>query len=309
MRAGISAAGELASPPFVRGRSLLTLSILEHSADSPALPHESDVAVETWREADGRICGYGFRVGGQDWLKLPGVAVFQLGPSGSTIRAYAEPGVSEAIVRDTFRRTALPLALQARGLEVLHASAVTCESGVIALAGRSTMGKSTLAYALSRGGFSLWADDAVPIKPLIGRVECIPIPAAIRLRPGPRAYFELDGSARRSFGRFPLTDIPEAALQPLAAVVVLERSTAVNQPVSLQQLSGATALTAVLTHAYAFTLEGDQQKSRMLQQYAALVREVPVFELRYPTGLEQLPLLLGALTSLAKDPERLRTQG
>ncbi len=64
-------------------------------------------------------------------------------------------------IEDTYRRGVLPLVLQLRGHEVLHASAVSTASGLLVLCGVSGTGKSTFAYGLSRRGYPLWADDAV----------------------------------------------------------------------------------------------------------------------------------------------------
>ena len=52
------------------------------------------------------------------------------------------------------------------------------------------------------------------------------------------------------------------------------------------------AFPAALTHAYCFSLEDMERKRRMMLAYLALVREVPVFTIRFSTGLEALPELL-----------------
>ena len=94
-------------------------------------------------------------------MHLPRVATFRFDDSSSEVTAFAEPSCSGEALRDTFQRCVLPMALQARGLEALHASGVCIPRGVAALCALADTGKSTLAYGLAMRGRALWADDAV----------------------------------------------------------------------------------------------------------------------------------------------------
>ena len=58
----------------------------------------------------------------------------------------------------------LPFAAVLQGLEVLHAGAVVCDGGAVALAGPSGSGKTSLALALQRRGAGLLADDVVAVE-------------------------------------------------------------------------------------------------------------------------------------------------
>jgi hypothetical protein len=117
--------------------------------------------VQVWRDHEGTVCAAGHTVAGRHWMHVPRIGSFAFGPcAGDAVHVFAEPSARPESVLDTFRRMVLPLALQAQGEEVLHASAVRMLQGVVALCAVSETGKSTLAYALSRRGFPLWADDA-----------------------------------------------------------------------------------------------------------------------------------------------------
>jgi hypothetical protein len=59
---------------------------------------------------------------------------------------------------------ALPLAASAQGLEVFHAGAVAIGDGVLALAGPSGIGKSTLVDALVAAGAGFFADDVLAVE-------------------------------------------------------------------------------------------------------------------------------------------------
>jgi hypothetical protein len=182
----------------------------------------------------------------------------------------------------------LPLALQAHGREVLHASAVRAPAGIVALCARSGTGKSTIAYALNTRGHLLWADDAVCFEPNDAGIDTLPLPFSLRLRPASAAFFAdraVDNGLRSPEGR-----------EPLAALFVLERAAG---PAALERLQPADAFPAVLTHGYCFTTNDRERTGAMVRNYLELVDHVPTFRLRFPDGLDGLDdvleLIEGAL--------------
>src|SRR5919106_5320553 len=126
-------------------------------------------------------------------------------------------------ILDAYYRSVLPMALQAQGAEVLHASAVLTPRGVLALCARSGTGKSTLAYGLSRRGYPLRADDAVAFENSGAQINVRPLPFSIRLRPDAAAFFD-QAHVPLSLALMPdsVTQVEER-LTPLAALIVLER--------------------------------------------------------------------------------------
>jgi len=82
----------------------------------------------------------------------------------SGVVAISDAEVSPGLVEDAYFRNVLPLVMQLRGHEVLHASAVSTPGGLVVLCGVSGAGKSTFASALSARGHRVWADDAVVLK-------------------------------------------------------------------------------------------------------------------------------------------------
>src|SRR5919106_4162914 len=109
---------------------------INRSADPVPLPDRS--GTEVWLDVAGREAGYGHAEEG--WLHLPGIATFNFDPSG--VEAVAGEEVATEKIRDAHRRLVLPLALQALGQEVLHASAVAFDSGAVAFCAESGIGKS-----------------------------------------------------------------------------------------------------------------------------------------------------------------------
>jgi len=72
----------------------------------------------------------------------------------------------------------------------------------------------------------------------------------------------------------------------------------------VQRLSSGEALAAVLSHAWSFALQDAQRKRRMINHYLELVAKVPVFEVSFPSGLENLPATLDAIEKVLAEHAR-----
>ena len=244
------------------------------------------VAVEHWHDRNGRLAAYGHAEDG--WLHLLGVGTFTFGPG--RIEVSANPGVSADAIDDAHRRLALPLVLAALGTQVLHGSAVLTPAGVVALCAPSGVGKSTLAYALTRRGLDPVADDAVSLQLTGAAPEVIPLPFALRLRLPSKAHFSVNGELAS-----------EPATAPgglrLAAIFTLERQE--RGELSVDRLPEAQAFPAVLMHAYSFGLADPARRRQMVDGYLRLASCVPVFRVIMPDDLNTLDSTLDAIESAA----------
>ena len=248
---------------------------------------------DVWRDGDGDIYAYAENHGDEYWMHLPDLASFRFTSRGDEVAAAVTGTATDELVLDAYQRRILPMALQVSGREVLHASAVRSPAGVTALCADSETGKSTIAYGLSSRGYSLWADDLVAFEISDHGGVAISLPFTMRLRPPAEALFKRPASEfdeetdeRVSAGR---------ENSPLAAICVLRRESSLTAPVVVQRLSSGEALAAVLSHAWAFALQEAERKRRMINHYLELVAKVPVFEVTFPTGLENLPATLDAI--------------
>ncbi len=167
-------------------------------------------------------------------------------------------------------------------VETLHASAVVTPAGVAALCARSGTGKSTLAAHLDTRGFRAWADDAV-------------------------VWMPQDESAV-TFRAAAGTDRARA----LAAVFVLDRADAAGAQleVEVRRVSGAAALTGVLTHAHPCPSDDLARRRSFVDSYAHLAATVPVISVRFRPDLRRLSVLGDAcervLASLDRWPRHPR---
>jgi len=230
-------------------------------------------------------------------IDVPGVAAFRFGIRGG-VAAAGYPGAGRDLIREVCHRAILPLVLQYRGREVLHASAVFTPRGVVGLCGTSGTGKSTIAYALGLRGYRVWADDALVFRVASGRVESLPLVFDLRLGPASARHFGLRpgtgvvGAGRSGNGR--------SSARPLAALCVLRRARAAGPPAAgFVPLEPARAFTALLPHAYCLDLNDMGRKSKMIRRYLALAACVPVFEIRFSGGLAGLGAVIEAVERAA----------
>jgi hypothetical protein len=266
------------------------LSIIESAP--PPLPDASRERLEVWHDDRGVLCAYGGTEGRRCWMHFPGLASFSFDRDSEDVTASAPPTIGRDVLMATFHRAVLPMVLQARDTEVLHASGVRVPQGVMAFCARSGTGKSTLAFGLSRRGYRMWADDAVAFAGSGPHVKALPLPFAVRLRPDAVAYLNVDPMGADGTMGDGVTD-PEPA--PLVALGVLERVDGLGRMALVERLRPSVAFPAVLAHAYCFSLREPERRRRMVERYLDLTTRVPVFEIRVENGLERLPETLDAI--------------
>lgn len=117
-----------------------------------------------------------WQIGSVDILATDTDALLHDAPSGARLRVTgtrlfrdARYATAPRDARIRLARAGAIIALRARGLYQLHASAAVDANGVAWMfAGPSGVGKSTLAYALARQGWQILGDDGVVLEPTPG---------------------------------------------------------------------------------------------------------------------------------------------
>jgi hypothetical protein len=260
--------------------------VLVSSADSERfLPEAADGAVEVYAGNDG-FEAYGYHAGGHYWAHLPGTASFRFLGDESSVVAISDAEVSPDLVEDAYFRNVLPLVMQLRGYEVLHASAVSTPGGLIVLCGVSGAGKSTFAFALSARGKQVWADDAVVLEIDSDQVVALQVPFRLSLR---------SDTATSVVSKFAPRDQTDEAPSrtPVFALLILGPLDELNESlVDTTQLAPTDAFTALLPHAYYFHLSDPIRKAAMLDRYMRLASSVSTFDVRYRPGLAHISAVL-----------------
>jgi hypothetical protein len=167
----------------------------------------------------------------------------------------------------------------------MHASALASRSRCIAVCGRSTAGKSTLALAGLGAGFTVVADDALGVFMDHKGPVALTLPFELRPRLGP--------------GRAGVTTSPplEGAggdRLELSAIVILKPDSSTE--VELGLLTPAEAFGCLMPHAYCFSLA--DSKERLVREYTDIAASVDVYELRYPREHEAIQAMIGSVAPL-----------
>ena len=198
------------------------------------------------------------------WLDASGQCVrfddgpgFRVSLSGDRVDAFDLP--ADTVLRDELLLgPALMLALSARGIFGLHASAILGAAGAVLLLGPSGSGKSTLArHAQSEGGLRL-TDDVTPVL--------------------------LADSGARVLPRFPQLKLTPALMVddlnvPLAALVWVGIS---ERELALTQMSQTEASRSLVRDSVAARLFAPAVLARHLDFCAALVLRAPAWRLCVP---------------------------
>jgi hypothetical protein len=278
------------------------LRIVCADSEVPDIPDAAAPGVQVWRNHEGRVAAYGHTVEGVHWMHLPGLASFRFDGSMDRVTAIACAPTRQEMILDEYRRKVLPMIIQARGQEVLHASAVLTPQGVVALSAPTKTGKSSMAYGLSRLGWQLWADDTVAFETLDSAIITNPLPFGMRLRPDLAAFFDEDPIVMNADTDPKNADRIEREPAPLTALLLLKRMQDRNDGAAVRfyRLSSARAFTDVLANAYYFSLRDVERNRRMMQHYLELVARVPVFEVCFQPGLETLHEVLDGIDRLIR---------
>jgi hypothetical protein len=248
-----------------------------------------------------------WRIGPVDVVATGANALLHDAPSGAQLRvtgtrlsrdAHYDTAPRDARIR--LVRAGAMIALRARGLYQLHASAAVDSRGIAWLfAGPSGVGKSTLAYALSRQGWQILGDDGVVLEPTADGAtlhawrEPLQVSAALtaefpELRE--RERFENVNDPRR---RIPMP-VSIARHAPLGAIIFPRRSehdrlTAMSQTMALAELMLQSSQ----------VLLADSETPRHFARLRDVIARVPSFRLEHTEKqLHEIARTLGAVASL-----------
>jgi hypothetical protein len=271
---------------------MLHLTIRE--IDDASFRQHDLLLVHEWRDVAGSVCAHGYVGEGVSWIRWPGFVTFRFAED-RLVEAWPERLTDPDRIRDLFYRTVEPLILQALGWETLHASAVLMPAGVVAFCGDCESGKSTIAYGLSRRGHLQHADDSVVVQPASDGVRALNLPFGVRLRPASAAFLGFTSGDRVFQDVVPIArpTATTVSTSVLDSVFVLSRI-ADGEP-RARRFTPSEAFTALLPHARCFNAEDAASRRRLLNHYLEIVAAVPVYDLRFPSGLNHLATVLDSI--------------
>ena len=234
------------------------------------------------------------RDGGDYLLRFTRLVTFRLSPSARDIVCEGVTRVPARTVRHLLLNQVMPLGLGGGERIVVHASAVSSDSGAIAFAGAAGVGKSTLAAACAREGWPVVCDDALVVRS--GSVVTVaPTYRAVRLWPeAAAAVFGSQTSARAPtvshYTRKRLVALSGPASQnalPLRALCVLAPASRMRRAthVSARPLSKRDALIRLASFVFQLDVQDPEALRSTFARLATLVEHTPTIELAFPWRL------------------------
>ncbi len=164
---------------------------------SPRSPHLSPEWFMKWELPGKDPWLHLGRIDGGYLLRFADFADFFVSSGGSEVEFIPLQPVPEETIQHLLLDQVIPLVINLRGGEALHASAVLAHGGVVAFAGPAGSGKSTLAGSLVKLGYPFFSDDCLRLKEEGGNIYAIPAYPGFRLwEDAEKFLFGKDGNPR-----------------------------------------------------------------------------------------------------------------
>ena len=256
---------------------------------------------ELWLQCAKDGCGY--------LLRFPEIADFFVDAEGREIICAPEPETPMETLRHLLLDQVLPLVLNLRGREALHATAILTPLGVCAFTGPAGTGKSTLAASFFRAGYPVLSDDCLVLEEDNRRILAIPAYPGLRLwedtlealgenlsRSQPVAHYT---SKKRLVLDSPLSDFSKGSY-PLIRIYSLVRSDVNDGNISLsstiiERLSPRVAFMELIQTVFRLDINDRSMLLRQFRFLERIVSRVPVRRLQVPDALSSLPAVCEAI--------------
>jgi len=261
-----------------------------------------------WLLPDGSDWTLFYRLGQGYLLRFPGLADFELDPSGSIIGCWCAPGTEESTVHHLYLNQVLPLALSRQGRLVVHASAVEIrEELAIAFVGMSGSGKSTLAGAFAQLAKPVVCDDGLVIEASGDLVQVLPGDPSIRLWADSLA--ELIGPLAKQgiqvqyTSKHRLLEDPSIPFcrHPASLTRMYFLGADRSGSIRMSTIPPPEALVEIVKHSFLLDIQDHEELASHFRLASRLVREVGCFRLDYPRRFELLPEVCAAVLKHCED--------
>ena len=228
-------------------------------------------------------------------------ARFTITADGSYVHVTPGAGVGTSMLRHIVIDHVIPRRFALIGRVALHATAIDVGNGAVAFMGVSGRGKSTLSAALVAAGGNWVADDFLLLDTTGAEISVVPTIVATRLCEDSASALGLlhrdaevifTGAAKRRW-----TVIGADGPVPLRALVVLDRRTDADGPVTCSRLGPGESL-AEIAPQWFLAETGAVSPATMLRTLGSVLQEVPVIRLSYPTSLDRLNNVVSAVHAI-----------
>lgn len=244
-----------------------------------------------WYDSEGCWLSAGRRCDGWYVLRFRDAA-FSIAPDGKVIRYDTALDPSSVSSRHFLLNQVVPMVMNLRGVEVLHASSVLTSQGAVVFVGNGGYGKSTLAASLIREQFPLLSDDAVPLVVRGQQVWTSSGPAEMGLWPRARRLLNRNDDSPNKLLVPLIAGEHQEGEFPLARIYFLKPSDQ-RRNVAVEPASKSETFLELVRAAHRLDLTDGRMLERQVNTLHQVASQVSARTVEYPVGVP--------------DPDQLRT--
>ncbi len=245
-------------------------------------------------------------------LRFNKLADFFVSSCGAGIVCMPNPEIPSGTIHHLLLDQVIPLVINLKGNEALHASAILTPQGVVAFAGQAGAGKSTLAGDFLKAGYTFMSDDCLTLLQEGPEIFAIPAYPGLRLwEDAAVRLFGRDGSYKSvahytTKQRVSIEWCPRtycAKPQPIRRVYALAfPSEAGNKTdIIIEPLSKRDGFMELITYAFRLDTMDHNMLRRQFHFIKQVASTVSVRRLIFPRDLSLLPTVREAILNDLQD--------
>jgi hypothetical protein len=239
-------------------------------------------------------------------LRFNKLADFLIKKHGRKIVCLSKPGTPKETIEHLLLDQVIPLVINLRGGEALHASAVLSPQGVIGFIGPTGSGKSTIAASLLLGSYPHLSDDCLTLIEKTKGFYVIPAYPGFRLWKDSLAWLFGDKGNRKLVAhytdklRFVVEDRPwtyctaPMPLRRLYSITPLHKAKEKNN-ILIEPLSPRESFMAFVKCAFRFDITDHHMLRRQFHFLERAASRVSVRRLSFPRDFSFLPAICEAI--------------
>ncbi len=230
---------------------------------------------------------------------------FAINPNGSEIFYHLQDPKTKSTLKHLILNHVIPLVINHKGIEVLHASSILISNGAILFVGGSGYGKSTIATGLIKNGFGVISDDATPIFFKNNQFFIKNGPPEMNLWPHARNLLNLNkqkvNNPRKELIQLRKNQHVTGSF-PFVQIYLLKPQEE-NTEISIESLSKKETLLELLKSTLRLDITNKNMLQNQLTTLKKIVDIIPTKALTYKKNIPDINKLCSAIVSDIKNQE------
>ena len=277
---------------------------IRHVSSSP-IPSPSHWLMH-WYLPGGRKWLSAAKMGDYYLLRFNELADFFINDFGQEVVCIPNVAIPRETINHLLLDQVIPLVINLKGSEALHVSAVLTPKGVVAFAGPTGSGKSTLTASFVSMGYPFMSDDCLALLDKGGEIYGMPAYPGLRLWEDTQAYLFGDNGSHESVAhytdkqRVPIEKKPGAYCvepHPLRQLYAIAEPSEVKgrTDIMIERLSPRDRFMALIRCAFRLDITDRNMLIRQFHFLELIASTVSVRRLIFPRDFRFLPAVREAI--------------